>query len=64
MGIMVKFEGGPADGVVQEYPSIDRALPSLYWQGDEPVGQRAVYHVLDDMPDPTTGLLRYGFSSQ
>ncbi|MFC4950164.1 hypothetical protein [Pseudonocardia sp. GCM10023141] len=64
MSIRVKFEGGPADGVVQEYPSINRALPSLYWHRDEPTELRAVYHLLGADPDPMTGLWRYAFTSQ
>lgn len=64
MGIRVKFEGGPADGVVQEYPSIGRALPSLYWEREEHGELRAIYHLQRQDPDPVTGLWTYAFRSQ
>lgn len=63
MGIRVKFEGGPADGEVRDFP-FNQALPSLYWRRAEPSEQRAIYHLLGEDPDPVTGLWRYGFTSQ
>ncbi|MFC4943172.1 hypothetical protein [Pseudonocardia sp. GCM10023141] len=63
MSVRVMFEGGPADGVVQEYPLLDRALPSLYWHRDEPSELRGIYHLLNRDPDPDTGVWRYGFTS-
>lgn len=62
MSIRVKFAGGPADGVEHEYPYIERALPSLYWQREQPTAQ-AVYRRLGEAPDPATGLWSYEFSA-
>jgi hypothetical protein len=64
MTIRVEFQGGPADGTVQEYPALDRALPSLYWQRDELSEARAVYHRSVDRPDPDTGVWQYHLADQ
>lgn len=55
----MEFEGGPADGVVEELTNLEIALPSLYWHREEPEAIAAVYHRAATHPDPTTGAWRY-----
>jgi hypothetical protein len=54
MSLRVAFEGGPADGTVKEYP-LAAALPSLFWDGDEPPYVAAIYRRASSEPDPVTG---------
>jgi hypothetical protein len=59
VSVRIAFEGGPADGTVQDYPRLGTALPSVYWSREEPQHISAVYRRLTDAPDPTTGIWRY-----
>jgi hypothetical protein len=59
MGVRVAFEGGPADGTVEECVGIETALPSLFWSREEPERIAAVYRRAGDGPDPVTGAWRY-----
>jgi hypothetical protein len=56
VSIRVEFEGGPADGAVEEFTNLEIALPSLYWHREEIA---AVYHRGATRPDPATGAWRY-----
>ena len=55
----MEFHGGPADGTVEEYPDLDIALPSLYWQAIGSPEITSIYHRSADAPDPGTGAWRY-----
>lgn len=59
VSVRIAFEGGPADGTVEDYTYLSTALPSLYWPRDEPERVGAVYRRLTDAPDPVTGTWRY-----
>lgn len=61
MALHVEFEGGPADGTLQDYPQLNAPLPSLYWSSttDE---NASIYHRLADEPDRATGRWRYRFT--
>ena len=52
VSVRVRFVGGPADGLVHDYPAFTTALPSLYWSGDAPPWPSAVYRRDTDLePD-------------
>lgn len=61
MTLRVEFEGGPADGIEQDYPALTVPLPSLYWSRTANA-EASIYRRSADQPDPTSGRWRYQFS--
>jgi hypothetical protein len=55
VSIVVEYLDGPAMGKVQEFPWLDVALPSLLWQDAAAARREAIYHRVDDQPDPVSG---------
>lgn len=63
MALHVHFVGGPADGLEQDYPELELALPSLYWH-DETDARAGVYRRDDDRSEPAVGSWRYAFTGR
>jgi hypothetical protein len=58
MALTVLFVDGPANGIVQTYPHLDRALPVLLWT--DATGERSgAYRCESAGPDRQTGYWRY-----
>jgi hypothetical protein len=59
VSIRVRFEGGPADGVVRDYPAFSTALPSLYWSQDDPYVAGIYRRCVNDEPVDAVWCYRY-----